>query len=104
MYVHAYVNVYMCAYMCNVCMRRACACVSVCVCVCVHMDEYVDIQKSETYPDPHLCGLVGAGQRLGGFRAVLTVRSQSGHSQVTVRSTVRSQSGHVFYGHIAIFH
>ena len=48
--------------------------------------------------------LGGAGQSLGGFRAVLTVRSQSGHSQVTVRSTVRSQSGHVFCGHIAIFH
>ena len=34
-------------------------CVSVCVCVCVHMDAYVDIQKSETYPDPHLRGFSG---------------------------------------------
>ena len=30
------------------------------------------------------------------YSKLLTVRSQSGHSQVTVRSTVRSQSGHVF--------
>ena len=43
-----------------------------------------------------------SSQRMA-LRAVLTVRSQSGHSQVTVRSTVRSQSGHVFCGHVAIF-
>ena len=42
-----------------------------------------------------------SGGVLEAFRGVLTVRSQSGHSQVTVRSTVRSQSGHVFCGHIA---
>ena len=47
--------------------------------------------------------IVGAGRGLEAARAVLTVRSQSGHSQVTVRSTVRSQSGHVFCGHFAIF-
>ena len=41
---------------------------------------------------------VGAGEALKAFPAVLTVRSQSGHSQVTVRSAVRSQSGHVFCG------
>ena len=46
---------------------------------------------------------VGAGEALKAFPAVLTVRSQSGHSQVTVRSTVRSQSGHVFCGHFANF-
>ena len=46
---------------------------------------------------------VGAGEALKAFPAVLTVRSQSGHSQVTVRSTVRSQSGHVFCEHFAIF-
>ena len=62
MYVHAYVNVYMCAYMCNVCMRPACAC----PCVCVHMDAYVDIQKSVTYPDPHLRGFSGADHNCQG--------------------------------------
>ena len=43
-----------------------------------------------------------SGGVLEAFRGVLTVRSQSGHSQVTVRSTVRSQSGHVFCEHFAI--
>ena len=43
-----------------------------------------------------VCGRLGAGWE-GVERR--TVRSQSGHSQVTVRSTVRSQSGLVNYKH-----
>ena len=71
-----------------------CICVRVCVCVylCMCMVCIVCIMR----------GIVGAVRGLEAFRAVLTVRSQSGHSQVTVRSTVRSQSGHVFCVYIVV--
>ena len=79
-YVYAYMSLCVCVY---VCMR-----VRMCLCMCVFV--YVHGVYCVYYARHS-----GSGQRLGGFSGCfdsqVTVRSQSGHSQVNGQVTVRSR-------------
>ena len=78
---------------------------STCTVAMVHVLQHLGESLEETIFTRKLPGDLGRGLRAGiktpsGHWPLKaggqTVRSQSGHSQVTVRSTVRSQSGHGF--------
>ena len=85
--VRTYVCTCVCACVC-VCMC-VCVCVCVCACVCVRVCVRVCVCGTCTGFAPR----VGMKYLHSADCAAGTVRSRSGLSQVSVRSTVRSQSG-----------